>query len=190
MLRNWPPGFRYSPVSIYRGVAANLFVHFLSSPDPAGLHIIDPFLESQTVHSNLEIRKIEDPSHLLIGQYGVFAALAIPAHLPIGEYVGEIFFNPGDASSSPYKGVHCWRVAFGSLVLHISSTEFANELAFINDFRDLGKAPNVRPAWILHRGVYHFCYETLREILPQEEVLVDYGKSWEKKWNLASLNAS
>lgn len=186
---NWPPGFEYSPVSIYRGVAANLFRHLLSSPDPQSADISIPCIADHKVHPHLEIRKITQSlqhlgkiPHPLVGQNGVFALKKIQAHTILGEYVGEIFFSQ-ESSDTPvsFKDVHCWRATFEALTIHISSKRFANELAFTNDFRGLQSEPNTRPKWILHCGIFYFGYETIREIEPMEELLVDYGKTWETK---------
>ena len=112
-------------------------------------------------------------------QHGVFAKRKISKGAELGEYVGEISFGLENLKSfHPFKGVHCWRVQFGDVGLNISSKKIANELAFINDYRGLRDTPNVRPTWILHRGVFYFGYETIREIEPMEELLIDYGKTF------------
>ena len=178
--KNWPTGFSYSPVSSYLGISENLFRHLLSSPVPENKHRIAVCIENQNAHPHLEIRKITDAAHPLAGQYGVFAKDKIPNETELGEYVGEIFFGSSYENSRPIKGVHCWRAMFGSFTVNISSERIANELAFINDYRGLQKNPNVRTKWILHRGFYYFGYETAMDIEPMEELLVDYGKTWEK----------
>ena len=179
--KNWPSGFRYSPVSIHLGISANMFRNLLSSPLPESKHRIADCIERQNVHPHLEIRKISDISHPLAGQHGVFSTAQIANGTELGEYVGEIFFGQ-ESYEEPrcFKGVHCWRAIFGPFTLNISSERIANELAFINDYRGLQKHPNVRAKWILHRGFYYFGFETARQIEPMEELLVDYGKTWEK----------
>ena len=196
---NWPAHFEYSPISISVDISANLLRHLLSSDDLASQTKIVSCIEKQRVHPHLRIQKITKnlryrgpmphplsdleifPGH---GQHGVFAKCKIPKGAELGEYVGMISF--GCKNFEPFqsfKGVHCWRVEFGVVVLNICSEHIANELAFINDYRGLGDAPNVRSAWILHRGGYYFGYETTRVIEPMEELLADYGKLWAKKVN-------
>jgi hypothetical protein len=190
---NWPQGFSYSPISLYLGISQNLFRHLLSTTHPESRNRIAPCIENQTVHLHLAIRKITENfrcfgkmPHPLVGQYGVFAHEKIPKETELGEYVGEVSFGKEDSEIPRiFKGVHCWRASFGSFLLHISSERIANELAFINDFRGVQKDPNVRPKWILHRGAHYFGFETIREIGPMEELLVDYGKTWEKTRGLA-----
>ena len=181
--RNWPPGFRYAPTSVYEDVSAHFFRHLLVSPDPASQNRIAPCIEERRVHPLLSIQKIEKP-HPLAGQFGVFAQGKIPAGAELGEYAGIVSFGQRK-EKRPFKGVHCWRVPFGQAVFHVASDEVANELAFINDFRGLQERPNVRTTWILHRGSYYFGFETIREIEPMEELLVDYGKTWATKWENA-----
>jgi len=112
----------------------------------------------------------------------VFAQDAIPAETEIGEYVGEIALGKEAIEEAlPFKGVHCWKVPFGSIFLYISSERIANELAFVNDYRGIGREPNVRKKWILHRASYYFGFETIRDVKPGEELLVDYGKTWSRK---------
>jgi hypothetical protein len=51
-------------------------------------------------------------------------------------------------------------------------------MTFVNDFRGLGPSPNVHWKWMIHEGIYYFGYATLRDIEPNEELLVNYGASW------------
>ena len=191
--KNWPKGFQYSPVSVHVGVSSNIFRHLLFSPEAECQTKTAVRIETQTVHPHLAILKITEKlkhrgkiPHPLAGQYGVFAKKKIPQCTELGEYVGEIFFSQHHLEAPEcYKGVHCWRASFGPFMLNISSERIANELAFINDFRGLKEEPNVRTKWLLHQGNYHFGFETIRQIEPMEELLIDYGKTWAKTRGIA-----
>lgn len=177
---NWPENLQYARTSNYSGISAHLFRHILASPDPKSHEAFAPCIEEERAHPHLSIRILESP-HLLAGQRGLFSTKIIPAGTNLGEYVGKISFGQ-EPDQRLLRGVRCWRVPFGPHILHISSHEVANELAFTNDFRGIAEHPNVRPTWIMHRGVYYFGYESIREIKPGEELLIDYGKTWGKKW--------
>lgn len=189
---NWPKAFYYTPTSIPLGISLNFLRHVLAGKNREW---ISERIASGTVHPALRIERITKelrykgptphpladtsvfPGH---PQHGVFALANIPKDTELGEYAGEISFGRLLEKPAVFKGVHCWKVHFHELILTVSSANFANELAFINDFRSLSGAPNVRAKWILHQGSYYFGYETTREIEPEEELLADYENLWEK----------
>ncbi|MBS0624748.1 MAG: hypothetical protein JSS32_01705 [Verrucomicrobia bacterium] len=191
---NWPLSFTYSPTSVYTDLSANLLKNFLSSPNPADHLHISPVIEEGRVHPHLQILKItktleyKGPKPHPLAELeafaghthcGLFAINPIPKETELGEYVGEI--SIGQQEESGTRGVHCWHAQFRDFWVNISSERICNELAFANDFRGLQAAPNARIKWILHRGSYYFGFETIQAIEAGEEILVDYGKTWEKK---------
>lgn len=190
--RNWPAHFRYCPSSICFDLSENLLRSILSAGAEDAHTKISPRIETRTVDPRLQIRKITKtlryagpkPHPLSLSkklERGVFAKEKIPEGTELGEYVGEISFGKETLDPpSHFKGFHCWKATFKNFSVHIFSGNIANELAFINDYRGLKDGPNVRPHWILHRDVYYFGYITTRDIEPMEELVTDYGKTWEQ----------
>lgn len=174
----WPKDYIYSPTSIWYEPHSPLLHSLLACEDPRGIEIASPLIENQTVHPSLKIKKITSKTHPLIGQRGVFASERIPAGVELGEYSGEI--SLGYARSNTRKGIYDWKTVIKDMTVSIYSGKYANELTFINDYRGLGQSSNCQPKWIVHRGFYYFIFETTRSIEPSEEVLVDYGATWEK----------
>lgn len=181
----WPKGFTYSPVSVCHEVHPSFLeqVFFTGNPEDADRTVL--CIENRCVHSALRIKKVVKP-HPLAGkevfeghpQHGVFAMKPIPQDTELGEYVGEIQFSDTNLG---HGGVYCWHFSVNGFAVSVNSRRLANELSFINDFRGIGEAPNVETAWIVHRGRYYFGYKTIREVARGEELLVDYGITWEKK---------
>jgi len=178
---HWPSDFSYSPESIYVGLPANLLMSILSSEDTSTL---SSCIEEKKVHPHLQLQTLQSP-HPLAGERGVFATQMIPLNTELGEYVGEVFLGNQDLDFS--KGIRCWLAHLNGILINISSHRISNELGFVNDYRGLGKGPNVGTAWILHRGIYHFGFRTLRTIDVGEELLIDYGQTWEKIWSKKNL---
>ncbi len=182
---NWPTGFSYAPTSVSPDVHPSILQHLFATGNHADAETISQCIENQSVHPSIRIKNLAPP-HPLAGkdvfeghpQHGVFAQELICNGEEIGEYVGEIqISNTGD---SGHGGVYCWRLLVNEVSLNINSRRVANELSFINDFRGISDGPNVQKTFIVHRGLYYFGYQAIRDILPNEELLVDYGASWEK----------
>lgn len=170
---NWSEEFTYSPISIYHGFAD----HVLFSNAAEDLAKFAPCIEEKRVHPHMKIQILEE-GHLIAGQRGVFATDRIEPFTQLGEYVGEVYIGDGTPDMFPRKDIHCWYANRNGINIQISSHRVANELAFINDFRDISPEPNVGLQWIIHKGSYHFGFVSLRSIEPGEELLVDYGHKW------------
>lgn len=185
---NWPKGFTYARTSISPDVHPSILQNLFASRNPADAERISPCIENQSVHPAIRIKQVESP-HPLAGkdvfeghpQHGVFALEKICNGEEIGEYVGEI--QVGHTGDSRHGGVYCWRVLVNELILNINSGRVANELSFINDFRGIAEGANVQKTFIVHRGLYYFGYAAIRDIKPSEELLIDYGASWEKQFS-------
>ncbi len=185
---NWPKGFTYARTSISPEVHPSILQNLFASRNPTDAERVSLRIESQSVHPAIRIKQVEPP-HLLAGksvfeghpQHGVFALEKICDGEEIGEYVGEIQMS--SAGDSGHGGVYCWRVHVNELIMNINSRRVANELSFINDFRGIADLPNVQEILIVHRGVYYFGYAAIRDIEPSEELLVDYGASWERSFS-------
>jgi hypothetical protein len=183
--KNWPSAFQYSPVPISQDLHENLLQrYFLASS------LDRKEAEEKRVHLDLEIQKISsdffyrNSLHPLAGQdafeghaqHGVFATKRIAKGTPLGEYVGEVFLTKRGLTESAIgqKGFYCWHLLFKDLWIHIYSGRIANELTFVNDFHGLAEKPNVRGQWRVSGGFYYFGYESMEEIEPKEEILIDY----------------
>lgn len=194
--RNWPKSFTYSPVSSCGDVHPSIFRQWLATGNPQDEHVISPCIEEARVHPHIRIKKITPGlrykgvsphplcnSEVFSGhvQHGVFATKKIAKGVQLGEYVGEVLLSEESCKSSGGAGgLYCWRFSINEICVNIYSRNLANELVFVNDFRGLQPHPNVSGKFIIHRGSYYFGYETLRDIEPQEELLIDYGQVWAK----------
>lgn len=180
--KNWPSSFTYAPLPICKDIHPSILHHILTTGNPDDANIISYFVEKKKVHSGLNIKALKPP-HPLAGQHGLFAKKALSSKTEIGIYSGEILLI--EESCSPTKdqeGVYCWNLKINQFQLNINSRKFANELVFINDFRGISSAPNVRHKLIIHRGCYYFGIETIGDIEANEELLIDYGATWGNKY--------
>lgn len=184
---NWPKEFTYARTSVSPDLHPSILQNLFACPSSDDRERISPRIENQSVHPAIQIELLAPP-HPLAGkevfeghpQHGVFARMPIPKGEEIGEYVGEIQMGPRDGLGQ--GGVYCWRIWVNRMIFNIYSRKVANELSFINDFRGLAEQPNVQTTLIVHRGLYYFGYEALRDILASEELLIDYGAAWEKSF--------
>jgi len=185
--KNWPKEFQYSSTSIVRDIHPNIFAHFLTSSNPEHLHKISKCIEKQKVHPHLQIKNLLPPHPLAKDrtrvQRGLFAAKKIPKDTELGEYTGEIWLNWTNAPVHSPQFDYTWVAFMNGFLINICSLNFANELTFVNDFRGIQDKPNVKDHIIFHRGRCYFGYVTTREILPNEELLIDYGRIWEQFYN-------
>lgn len=191
--KNWPEPFIYSSESVGADIHIAVLRLALSTNSSKDCHRIIPCIEEKRVHPHLEIRKItpqlsynESKPHPLIGcqirgrdQLGVFAKKKILKNTDLGEYVGEIHLWNGLSTLVGMGTGYNWIIGWESQSTWcIDARKIANELAFVNDYRGLKDAPNVRPKWMIHRGYYYFGYAALRDIQTNEEIVIDYGKEW------------
>lgn len=101
---------------------------------------------------------------------GVYAKAPIEPGETIGEYVGELRYVDTCEEVTEYT----WQIGIGEKVLVMDASQIANELAFVNSYKNLKERPNVVMKPIIHRGVLHFGYVATEKIAPDEEILVDY----------------
>ncbi len=185
--KNWTDTFIYSPESIPIGIHPSIIKGFLASEDQTK---IVPCLEEKRVHPNLHIVKITPDHKTKTGkthplasihskkgheERGIFAHSAIATGTILGEYVGEINMKHPSTEQKKY----CWMAQINKVIFHIDAESVANEMVFVNDYRNIREAPNCLGKWVTHRGFYHFVYETTQDIDAGDEVLVNYGEIWE-----------
>ncbi len=195
---NWLKDFIYSKEIISQEIGLTFLRSLLSTGSPEDLDKISPFIETRTVHPALKIEKItknincsEGKPHPLISaktlrghkQRGIFAESFIPKGTELGEYVGEVFLRNIEADISDilsFCSEYTWQVKVKDFMLITDPKKWANELAFINDYRGIKESPNVASGLIIHRGAFHFGYITIADIEAKEELLVDYGERYWK----------
>ncbi len=119
-----------------------------------------------------------------IGQhvgYGLFANEKIVKGQLIGEYVGEIVFftsmtNTDYSFEMPIK--------VDGKTVSIDSRVYGNELRFTNH----SDHPNVATNYIVVDGRYRLIFYAKQDILPGQQLFIDYGKAYwtgtRKKMNL------
>jgi hypothetical protein len=184
--KNWPEKFLYSPDSICRDIHPHLLQSYLAvkkeMSGKGGEKKVHPHLEIQKITPELEYAGTSP--HPLAGQdvfeghaqHGVFAKKKIGQGISLGEYAGEVFLSKKNMDPYVVKrgGIYCWHLMINDLWIYIYSGNVANELNFVNDYHGLSESPNVKGKWLQCGGFYYFGYETLREIEPMEEILIDY----------------
>lgn len=139
----------------------------------------------------VQVKKLheEHPAHSNneSDRYGLFAIENINRGEIIGEYVGKLCTKDERSKTSEYLLKH-------SDELFIDAAIKGNETKYINDYRDIQNKPNVSFKKQIQSG-YEFSYKNkqyndrvmviaIRSIKQDEEVLVDYGVGYCKKWNI------
>jgi len=182
--RNWPKSFQYSPTSIVRGIHPTLFSHFRTSVHPEDFEKRSDLVAKQKVYPHLTIKKLFPPHPIAKEtsevQWGLFATKKIARGTVLGEYVGEIGIDRNEVLTTEKRGAYTWVFPLNGMRIYICSTRIANELTFSNDFRGIQEKPNIEHHIFVHLGIYYFGYITIREIQPNEELLIDYGLAWEE----------
>ena len=178
--RDWPKEFIYSGVSRLAGCdafALRLYLRccFGHEKDP---DVVCPLIAEGRVHPSIVLGLLKKP-HPLASERGVFARAGIEKGVILGEFVGELSLTDSPKGLSKYA---C-SLKLGDQFLIIDPERVANELAFVNDYRGLGEAPNVGVTWIPHGGSFHFGFKTISSVSAGEELLVDYGDAY---WDATS----
>lgn len=182
---NWPEGFIYTPSSFSSELHPALLKHFLSTGNAEDFDCVHLLLEKQTVHSALMIKELP-LSHPLgalkdaLGnrQRGLFALAELPSGVDLGEYAGEMRLIDASWKLNQKEHNYSLVIPLGAYRFIIDAKKWANELAFINDYRGIAKAPNVIGTTAVHRGCYYPIFQTLSSISPGEELLIDYGPGY------------
>lgn len=175
--KNWPKNFIYTRRTFSRDlhpvIFSQVFLGFASS-------VLRDENISIEVHPHIEIRILKD-EHPLVGrakhpkkrhqQRGVFATQDIPAETFIGEYVGEVYLAP----KLDFPGNYIWISPLQGNFFLLDASKYANELAFINDYRGISSKSNLRPVLVQRRGLGYFGYQTREKVLKGQELLVNYS---------------
>lgn len=120
---------------------------------------------------------------------GLFCVKPIKKGEIIAEYSGRLCSHDEKSKKSRYL------LKLGNN-LYIDAKKFGNEARFINDYRNIATKANVEFA----KGSYSpFSYKSipsnhkavvraLKDIENDEEILIDYGEGYCKKWGILSAN--
>jgi SET domain-containing protein len=183
--KNWPKNFTYSPSYVPKELHPFILKAILFNEKEK--KSFQPLIEKKKIHPSIEIKKIKKPHPLFSKktpkgdiQRGVFATKKILKNTFLGEYVGQMHLYPLSFKKK-FNGAYAWIIVFKKThYLVIDSQNIANELAFVNDYRQIAPTPNIKGKMVYHLGSLFFGYYTISDIHKNEELLVDYGKFYWK----------
>lgn len=205
---NWPEEFVYTRALLYRQQQPYAVAKFLSNHKRTVVARLPPMVEKGLIHPLISLRKITPHLHFVgkkphplsrrlydkRAHYGLFAKKTIDSGLLLGEYVGEVTLKPNGATRHWKDFDHGAALLHEGALLCINAKKYANELAFLNDYRGIAQKPNVVARWIFHQGQPHLLYETVLPIRKDMELLMDYGEPYwqgaERKRQLSSISQS
>ncbi|MBY0529876.1 MAG: hypothetical protein K2P51_06755 [Rhabdochlamydiaceae bacterium] len=181
---NWPSHFIFTPLPFSQDLHPSIFRFLLATGNDQDLEVIHPLLESATVHPDLEIRQIRDKGHVLGSsdpiQHGLFAKKQISQGIDLGTYSGEMKLLNADFPMVGGQYNYALAMKLPGFTFVIDAKKWANEMAFMNDYRKIAEKPNVYIRTVTHRGCYYSMCQTLCPISEGEELLTDYGVNYWK----------
>lgn len=147
-------------------------------------------------------KKIDDSAHPLFGEKGFFARCSVRRLTVIGVYGGDIFTeedvdNHG-AHCGQKRAVPCdkyaWELPLLDRIkgasaaaaaarqrarrLYVIGTHHGNNLAYINDYRNVRPSPNVNAAYAWIADAPRIVYYTVKDVECGEELVGDYGNHY------------
>ena len=176
----FPEGWIYVSETVSSDLHPLILKNLLSTGIEEDEHAVHPLIEAKQVDPRIEIRPISSPSHPLYLQRGVFAKKNIPRDTDIGQYVGEARFIATEWKLDEKDYDYAWTTKVQNFLFIIDAKKWANELAFVNDFRGIAEAPSLIPKWVIHRGSFHLIFQTSQDIAADSELLIDYGEEYWK----------
>jgi hypothetical protein len=137
-----------------------------------------PNFEKCEFIDGIEVR-ILPSSHLLSGQKGVFATKQFKQYDVIGEYTGIIRENEHCEENNLY---------IFDLVdeIVIDGQDCSNELKYVNSYINLADEPNLVSSNCYIDGLPKVLYVCSKDINVGEELLIDYGDSYNEAHILRS----
>ncbi|KAM3568640.1 hypothetical protein VYU27_009242 [Nannochloropsis oceanica] len=147
------------------------------APSSAGQDIKESF--RRRLLPGIEVRYITEPSHVLKGQYGVYATREFAPFDVIGEYVGRVV--PPKVCGE-YVATIDWedcRLSDGAGHLWgVDSAVYGNEVRMINHYHRISPVPNVKFVTSYIAELPHILVVVVRPIARGAEVLIDYGPNY------------
>lgn len=192
--KDWPEGFVYARQCCASQLHPAILNEFLKTGREEDCLVTSPIIERGLLHPHISLVKITPRmnhplSHSMYEKrphYGLFASAPIGQGVELGEYVGELQLLAANWKHNLKDFDHAWTLERGPFLFVLNAKKIANELAFMNDYRGIGKEPNVKPKWVVHQGCYHLMFETILPVKAKEELLIDYGEGY---WRAASRRA-
>jgi hypothetical protein len=142
------------------------------------------FLDNPVAHNEDRVIICPLPTgHPAGAGYGVFCRQPFRAGEIVAEYTGELSLER--RPTSPYVLKH-------SNHLYIDAAEYGNCTRYINDYSGVSAQPNVKFVR-LATTPYRYAGEkfftraaalVIRDIAAGEELLVDYGRGYRKRWGI------
>lgn len=120
----------------------------------------------------VEVRDLP-PTHFLSGEQGLFALEKFAQFDIVGEYTGRVV---DDDVSGHYVAALEDKAHEDSLGLDAGNC--GNEMRFINSYLNVDFAPNVTMRTVYMNTYPRIVIVAVRDILPGEEILLDYGKAY------------
>lgn len=174
----WPSKFVYTPLPFSDEIHPNLLQHLLFTGKEEDRETVHPLIESKSVHPHLQVKRITDPNHILINQYGLFATQDIPEGSELGTFGGKIRLIPKGWQQAPEKCDYALVMDLAAFTYVIDGKYFANEMVLMNDYRNIKDAPNVKATSVIHRGLSYPMFITIAKISQGDELLWDYGQGY------------
>lgn len=131
------------------------------------------------ISSNIYVKYIgmNDDKLIDLG-YGVFALSSLDKGEQIGEYVGIIQENYHNKPTTYSMNCPCANGGY-----EINAFEYGNAMRLINH----SKEPNAEFVQVLHEGMIHMVCITIDKIQADQQVTVNYGKSYWQGHNQIDL---
>jgi hypothetical protein len=129
----------------------------------------------------VEVRLLP-PEHFLYGEYGLFATQFFSQFDVIGEYVGKVVDNKAQGHYVAALEDKSHEESVGLDAMH-----FGNEMRFINSYINVSTAANVTMRTVYIGGLPHIVIVCMRDIVPGEEFLFDYGEAYNNAYLLPKV---
>ena len=109
-----------------------------------------------------------------VPQTGLFTTQALPIGAWIGAYTGMLF--PGN---HPTRSLYAILIddREAGVALQVDAQNYGNHTRFMNH----ADAPNVKPAYLFHQGMYYVVMTTIREVEAHQQLTFNYSRQyWDK----------
>ncbi|KAF3936674.1 hypothetical protein ABW19_dt0200052 [Dactylella cylindrospora] len=178
-VKNWPQDIKYLTKPTLSKQLDQPVLELLGFRQKSG----PPFATHSS--ENVAIKKITDPGHPAVGEYGLFATKSLSPGTHILDYLGHYHeATPEDTDeASNYDLVLTRDVGGTGRGVAIDARFAGNEARMINDYRGVAVKPNAefkeRETGIM--GVYVVAnngVKGFKGIKKGEEILVSYGRSF------------
>jgi len=129
----------------------------------------------------------DHPAYHKHSKHGLFATDNIAKGEILGEYTGILCDNETKSRTSRFLIKHSYNV-------YVDANVGGNEMMYINDYRNIATGPNAK---FYNDSRYYYrsnktneiirgriMIATLRDIKQGEEIVVDYGEGYCKRWGI------